>query len=136
MHFIAGVSVSTVKRRKTDFGLLSPSERSKIADSKLDEMVKKILSQQGQCGIVMIQAEFRANGYWISRRRVRESLIRIIMFKELIIEKRQLCLNSIHENSLTKRRIYEVTWADYIRDFMYIQDTNYTNYVNITSLPY
>ena len=55
------------------------------------------------------------------------------MFKELIIEKRQLCLNSIHENSLTKRRIYEVTWADYIRDFMYIQDTNYTNYVNITN---
>ena len=56
------------------------------------------------------------------------------MFKELIIEKRQLCLNSIHENSLTKRRIYEVTWADYIRDFMYIQDTNYTNYVNITRI--
>ena len=26
-----------------------------------------------------------------------------------------------------KTRVYEITWADYIRDLVYIRDTNYVN---------
>ncbi len=73
---MAGVSVSTIKRRKLSFGLLTQKQRTNISDEDLDIKVNNIVSKQPQIGIVMMQAALRSEDVWVTRKRIRQSLIR------------------------------------------------------------
>eukprot|EP00112_Aurelia_sp_Birch-Aquarium-sp1_P025582 Seg858.1 transcript_id=Seg858.1/GoldUCD/mRNA.D3Y31 product="hypothetical protein" protein_id=Seg858.1/GoldUCD/D3Y31 len=94
---LLGVSVSTIKRRKSDYGLLSEREKTSVTDDELDKLVDVTLCRQPHCGIVMIQAELRRKGFWISRNRIRSSLIRIDPISTLARTKASTC-----------RRVYKV----------------------------
>lgn len=71
------VSLSTVRRRMTEFQLSVRASYSTMSDNQLDRMVTTILSQHPNCGYRMVQGFLAAQGHRIQQNRVRESLLRL-----------------------------------------------------------
>ena len=72
-----GVSLSTVRRRMTQYGLTIGSLFSDITDQDLDSIVSQIKVLFPNCGFHMMQGHLFNQGHRISQARIRESLQRI-----------------------------------------------------------
>ena len=72
-----GVSLSTVRRRMTQYGLTIGSLYSDITDQDLDSIVSQIKVLFPNCGFRMMQGHLFNQGHRISQARIRESLQRI-----------------------------------------------------------
>lgn len=72
-----GVSLSTVRRRMTQYGLTIGSLYSDITDQELDAIASQIKVLFPNCGFRMMQGHLFNQGHRISQARVRESLQRI-----------------------------------------------------------
>eukprot|EP00794_Sanderia_malayensis_P001180 gene1180-551_t len=98
---LLGVSVSTVKRRKNEYGLPSQTEKTFITDPELDIAIHRITTRNPRLGIVMIQGELRSCDVWVPRDRIRESLLRmdpvnVLFRKTQPVKRRQYKENIIH----------------------------------------
>ena len=71
-----GCSTRTIHRRIRDFGICH-DRYSDIADAQLDALVVDIATRVPACGIRYTQSVLRAEGVFIQRDRVRESLHRV-----------------------------------------------------------
>ena len=74
---IMGVSLSTVRRRMTLYGLSVHSLYSNISDSELDEVVKEICRLFPNSGYRMIEGHLLSRSYRLPQTRIRESLHRV-----------------------------------------------------------
>ena len=71
---ILGVSVSTVKRCKKEYGI--EIDRS-ASDEDLQQMVSATLARQPSASVVILQADLRAQHMWVPRKRIGEALFHI-----------------------------------------------------------
>ena len=71
-----GVSVRTVRRRMTDFGLNSRARFSDVSDSDLDAVVKELKEQYPHCGYRILDGLLKAKGILVQQIRVREAVLR------------------------------------------------------------
>ena len=74
---LRGISVRTVRRRMTEFGLSIRTQYSTISDPELDTLVNEIQTQFPTCGNRQMQGHLISNGYRVQQNRVRESQRRI-----------------------------------------------------------
>ena len=74
---LLGVSIRTVNRRLTHFGLQQRQQYSPISDQVLDVAIVSIRRQFPHCGQRMMQGHLRSMGLVIQRHRIRDSLVRI-----------------------------------------------------------
>ena len=74
---IMGVSISTVRRRMSDAGILIRDYYSTITNSELDEIVRHVQQQYPMCGNRQMQGHLIVRGYRIQQTRLRESQRRI-----------------------------------------------------------
>ena len=74
---LIGVSVRTICRRMSDFGLFIRSQYSTVSDSELDGIVTVIQAQFPTCGNRQMQGNLLSRGYRIQQSRVREAQRRI-----------------------------------------------------------
>ena len=72
-----GASLSTIRRRMTQYGLTIGSLYSDITDQELDSVVSQIKVLFPNCGFRMMQGHLFTQGHRVSQARVRESLQRI-----------------------------------------------------------
>lgn len=72
-----GASLSTVRRRMTEYGLTIGSLYSDVADHELDWIVSQIKVLFPNCGFRMMQGHLYNQGHRVSHARIRESLQRI-----------------------------------------------------------
>lgn len=89
-----GVSMSTVKRRKEEYGLLSQRERSYIPDSELGILLTEIMAINSAYGLMMIQGDLRSRGISVMRTRIREGLIRIDPAKAMMQQRKSITRRS------------------------------------------
>ena len=71
------VSIRTIRRRMSEFGLSIRAQYSDISDSDLDQIVREIQQQFPTCGNRQMQGHLLARGYRIQQIRIRESQRRI-----------------------------------------------------------
>ena len=71
-----GCSTRTIQRRVRDFEIDS-HRYSDISDTKLDEVVKEIAARLPACGIRSVRSMLQAEGIFLQRERVRQSLHRV-----------------------------------------------------------
>ena len=74
---VIGVSLNTIRRRMTDYGLSITALYSNISDHELDSIVSQIKQEFPNCGYRVTQGHLNRQGYRVSQVRVRESLHRI-----------------------------------------------------------
>ena len=74
---ILNVSVSTVRRRMTDYGLSVRQLYSSISDQELDEIVREIQLQFPNCGNIQMKGHLLSRGIHVQQHRIRESQRRI-----------------------------------------------------------
>ena len=72
-----GASLSTIRRRMTQYGLTVGSLYSDVSDQELDSIVSRIKILFPNCGFRMMQGHLLTQGHRVSQARVRESLQRI-----------------------------------------------------------
>ena len=72
-----GASLSTIRRRMTQYGLTVGSLYSDVSDQELDSIVSQIKILFPNCGFRMMQGHLLTQGHRVSQARVRESLQRI-----------------------------------------------------------
>ena len=72
-----GVSVRTVRRRMSEFGLSIRAQYSTITDSELDGVVHEIKTQFPMCGNRQMQGHLLSRGYRIQQSRIRDSQRRV-----------------------------------------------------------
>ena len=72
-----GVSVRTVCRRMSDFGLSIRAQYSHLDDADLDSVVADIQSQFPTCGNRQMQGHLLSRGYRVQQARVREAQRRV-----------------------------------------------------------
>ena len=77
MSDMVGVSVRTIRRRMTDFGISIRAQYSTIADGELDRLVSEFQAQYPLCGNRQMQGHLLSRGYRIQQSRVRESQRRV-----------------------------------------------------------
>ena len=77
-----GVSVRTVRRRMTDFGLSSRARFSDVSDSDLDAVVKKLKKQYPHCGYRILTDFSRPRGF-LSKKFELEKLYSGVILKVL-----------------------------------------------------
>ena len=70
------ISLSTIRRRMSLFGLSVSSQYSSLSDSELDRLVCTIQDQYPLCGYRMMIGHLRALGHRLQENRVRNSMIR------------------------------------------------------------
>ena len=70
------VSLSTVRRRMSEYGLLIRSQYSAISDSELDRIVTSVHHTNTNCGYRMMQGYLARLGHRVQQCRVRESMAR------------------------------------------------------------
>ena len=92
-----GVSISTVRRRMTEYGLSISATYSSITDEELDALVKYIQIMFPMCGNRQMLGQLLARGVRVQQHRVRESQRRIDPEGSMLRR-----LNCIH------RRVYKV----------------------------
>ena len=71
-----GVSVRTVRRKMTDFGLSSRARFSDISDSDLDAVVKELKELYPHCGYRILNGLLKAKEILAQQSRVREAVLR------------------------------------------------------------
>ena len=74
---MVGVSVRTIRRRMSEFGLLISAQYANITDVELDGMVREVQCQFPMCGNRQMQGHLLARGYRLQQSRVRESQRRV-----------------------------------------------------------
>ena len=74
---ILGVSLSTIRRRMTDFNLSVSSVYSKITDHELDVVVADIKHTFPNCGYRLMHGHLLNQGYRVTQMRIRDSLHRV-----------------------------------------------------------
>ena len=72
-----GVSLRTIQRRLSEFGISIRMTYSSISDDELDELVAQIQMQFPMCGNRLMQGHLLSKGYRVQQKRVRESQRRI-----------------------------------------------------------
>ena len=72
-----GVSIRTIRRRMSAFGLSIRAQYSDISDSDLDQIVREVQQQFPTCGNRQMQGHLLARGYRIQQICIRESQRRI-----------------------------------------------------------
>jgi len=72
-----GVSLSTVRRRMTEYGLSVGALYSDITDLELDSIVKQIKLLFPNCGYRLMGGHLLSQGYRISQGRIKDSLNRV-----------------------------------------------------------
>ena len=72
-----GVSLSTVRRRMTEYGLSIKALYSDITDHQLDSVVEEIKVLFPNSGYRLVKGHLLSQGYRISQLRIRESLQRV-----------------------------------------------------------
>ena len=72
-----GVSLSTIRRRMSDFGLSVSALYSSITDQELDLLVSQIKEEFPNCGSRLMHGHLLSRGHRISQARVREALHRV-----------------------------------------------------------
>jgi hypothetical protein len=92
-----GVSVSTIRRRMTEYGLSVAATYSSLSDDDLDTLTKEIQQIFPMCGNRQMMGQLLARGIRVQQYRVRESQRRIDPEGSMLRR-----LNSIH------RRVYKV----------------------------
>ncbi len=74
---ILGVSIRTVRRRMTEYGLSIRLQYSTICDQELDSVVASIQERFPMCGNRQMQGHLLSRGYRVQQVRIRESQRRI-----------------------------------------------------------
>lgn len=74
---VLGVSLSTVRRRMSEFGLSVSALYSQINDHQLDVLVSQIKHEFPNCGSRLMHGHLVSRGHRVSQARVRESLHRV-----------------------------------------------------------
>lgn len=74
---ILGVSLRTVRRRMTEYGLTSRMFYTNISDQQLDEIVREIQHAFPTCGNTQMQGHLISRGIRVQQHRIRESQRRI-----------------------------------------------------------
>ena len=77
MADMIGVSVRTIRRRMSEFGLSIQAQYSTITNSELDRIVSEIQAQFPLCGNRQMQGHLLSRGYRIQQSRIRESQRRV-----------------------------------------------------------
>ena len=77
MADMIGVSVRTVQRRMSEFGLSIRAQYSAITNTELDRLVSEFQIQFPLCGNRQMQGHLLARGYRVQQSRVRESQRRV-----------------------------------------------------------
>ena len=96
------ISRWTIMRRVRDYGLQNLAKFSDISDQQVDEIITNYISGHGSTtGEVYLRGHFRALGYNIQRKRMRESLNRV--------DPRNTALRW---GALVSRRKYFVPWPN------------------------
>ena len=72
-----GVSIRTVRRRMTEFGLSITAQYSMLSDQELDDIVQTIRQQFPMCGNKQMQGHLLSIGYRVQQHRVRDSQRRL-----------------------------------------------------------
>ena len=79
-----GVSVSTIRRRMTEFGLSVRARYSQLTEDELDEIVSEIQGQFPCCGNRQMQGHLLSRGFRVQKNRVRESQLRVDHYRVMI----------------------------------------------------
>ena len=74
---VIGVSLSTIRRRMTEYGLTVHALYSTISDRELDELAEQIKQDFPNCGYRMMQGHLLRQGHRIPHARIRNCLHRI-----------------------------------------------------------
>jgi len=74
---LLGVSLRTIRRRMSDFGLSVRERYTDLEDSQLDFIVEGIKYYFPNCGYRMLRGHLRGRDIFITQQRVRESLNRV-----------------------------------------------------------
>lgn len=95
---IIGVSVRTVRRRMSEYGLNVRDMYSQITDQQLDGIVREIQNEFPTCGNRQMQGHLTARGIRVQQYRTRDSQRRVdpsgsIMRRLRTINRRKYCVN-------------------------------------------
>ena len=74
---VLGVSLSTVRRRMTDYNLSVSAQYSQITDQELDAIVKDIKIAFPNCGYRLMHGHLLTRGHRITQMRIKEALHRV-----------------------------------------------------------
>ena len=74
---VLGVSLRTVRRRMTEYGLTSRMYYTNISDVQLDEIVREIQHAFPTCGNTQMQGHLISRGIRVQQHRIRESQRRV-----------------------------------------------------------
>ena len=74
---LMGVSISTILRRRHEFGMQIRDNASQISNSELDEVVGSIAREHPSMGTVLVEGILSTSSLNVSRERIRKSLMRI-----------------------------------------------------------
>ena len=77
MADLLGISIRTVRRRMTEYGLSIRAQYSTMSDTELDTLVNEIQVEFPTCGNTQMQGHLISKGHHIQQYRVRESQRRI-----------------------------------------------------------
>lgn len=71
------VSLSTVRRRMSEFGLAIRRRYSTMTDAELDRIIAGILSQHPHYGYRMMHGQLASLGHCVQQNRVRQAMVRV-----------------------------------------------------------
>ena len=77
MAEILGVSLSTIRRRMTDYGLSITAEYTLLTDEELDSVVEEIQVDFPTCGNRQMQGHLLSRGIRVQQQRIREAQRRV-----------------------------------------------------------
>jgi len=77
MAQIIGVSLSTVRRRMTDYGLSVTAQYAELSDEELDDLVREIQHDFPTCGNRQMQGQLLSRGFRVQQHRIREAQRRV-----------------------------------------------------------
>ena len=75
--YLLGVSLRTVRRRMTEYGLSVSALYSEISDRELDRLVDDIRGSFPNCGYRMMDGHLRQRGIRVTQARIRDSMHRV-----------------------------------------------------------
>ena len=74
---VIGVSLSTIRRRMSEYGLCVTELYSNVTDQELDSLVAQIKENFPNCGYRLMEGHLRHQGHRITQARIRESMRRV-----------------------------------------------------------
>ena len=94
---VLGVSVRTVRRRMTDYGLSIRMQYAVLSDQELDGIVSAIQEQFPMCGNRQMQGHLLSKGYRVQQVRIRESQRRVdpngsVIRRLHVLNRRKYCV--------------------------------------------